>query len=132
MNRENCSNYSCDELLERIEVKNKIPVSGQDLDWIENDHKERLLYDYLAEKLAEEVGISLPCVANNKFSKAAFDYLIIIFDKRLFSSDSIRILTIYSEGGYKLRYTPEAIIDWLKTANIPPLSKKEKERLGIK
>ena len=75
MKKDNCSNFNWDELLDRIESKNIIPVIGQGLYWIENDHEDRLLYDYLAEKLAEEIDITLPCDTNHKFSKAAFEYL---------------------------------------------------------
>jgi hypothetical protein len=75
MEKDKCINFNWDELLERIESKNIIPVIGQGLYWIENDHKERLLYDYLAEKLTEEIDITLPCDVNHKFSKAAFEYL---------------------------------------------------------
>jgi len=49
----------------------------------------------------------------------------------VFSPDSKRILTASDDGTAKLWYTPEAIIQWLKTANIPQLSKEDKERLGI-
>jgi WD40 repeat protein len=216
MNKENCINFNWDKLLERIESKNIIRVNGQDIYWIENDHEENLLYDYLAEKLTEEVEITLPCASDvyNKLSKAAFEYIIIILGKRLFSPDSTRTLTISSDvvaklwdlkgnmladfdqhtdvvksavfspdgklvltasedgtaklwdlqgnllsdlkkhtgpvntavfspdgtlmltasadGTAKLWYTPEAIIDWLKKADIPPLSKKNKDRLGLK
>jgi hypothetical protein len=34
-------------------------------------------------------------------------------------------------GKLFLWYTPEAIIEWLKTAPIPKLSQKDKEELGI-
>ncbi|MFC2140780.1 WD40 repeat domain-containing protein [Acidobacteriota bacterium] len=49
----------------------------------------------------------------------------------VFSPDGKRILTASGDGTAKLWYTPEAIIEWLKTANIPQLSKEEKKRLGI-
>jgi WD40 repeat protein len=49
----------------------------------------------------------------------------------VFSSDGTRILTASSDGTAKLWYTPEAIIEWLKTAKIPQLSKEEKKRLGL-
>jgi hypothetical protein len=49
----------------------------------------------------------------------------------VFSPDGTRILTASRDNTAKLWYTPEAIIEWLKTANIPQLSKEEKKRLGI-
>ncbi|MCP5048212.1 MAG: hypothetical protein GY940_13655 [bacterium] len=37
-----------------------------------------------------------------------------------------------SRGGTsRLWYTPEGIMEWLKTAPIPQLTEKEKEELGI-
>lgn len=68
-------NFNWDELLERIESGNIIPVIGQGLYWIDVDGKERLLYDYLAERLAESNGFTLPPGANHKFSKAAFRFI---------------------------------------------------------
>ena len=49
----------------------------------------------------------------------------------VFSPDGTRILTASKDNTAKLWYTPEAIIEWLKTANIPQLSKEEKKRLEI-
>jgi len=49
----------------------------------------------------------------------------------VFSPDGTRILTASSDGTAKLWYTPEAIIEWLETSNIPQLSKEEKKRLGL-
>jgi WD40 repeat protein len=51
--------------------------------------------------------------------------------RAVFSPDGTRILTASDDRTAKLRYTPEAIYEWLKTANIPQLSKKEKKELGI-
>ena len=48
-----------------------------------------------------------------------------------FSHDGSRIIIASEEGKAKLRYTPEAIVKWLKTANIPQLSGEEKEKMGI-
>jgi WD40 repeat protein len=48
-----------------------------------------------------------------------------------FSHDGSRIMIASEEGKAKLWYTPEAIVEWLKTANIPQLSIEEKEKLGI-
>jgi WD40 repeat protein/energy-coupling factor transporter ATP-binding protein EcfA2 len=49
----------------------------------------------------------------------------------MFSPDGTRILTASADGTAKIWYTPEAIIEWLKTAPIPKLSKEDKEELGI-
>jgi WD40 repeat protein len=49
----------------------------------------------------------------------------------VFSPDGNRILTTSRDGTAKIWYTPEAIIEWLKTAPIPKLSKEDKEELGI-
>jgi WD40 repeat protein len=48
-----------------------------------------------------------------------------------FSLDGKRIITISKDGTVKSWYTPGAIIQWLKTAPIPKLSKEDKESLGI-
>jgi WD40 repeat protein len=48
-----------------------------------------------------------------------------------FSSDGSRMITVSKDGTVKSWYTPEAIIQWLKTAPIPKLHEKEKEELGI-
>ena len=47
----------------------------------------------------------------------------------VFSPDGTRILTSSWDRTAKLWYTPEAIIEWLKTADIPRLSREEKKRL---
>jgi hypothetical protein len=44
---------------------------------------------------------------------------------------SLYSLTASDDGTARLRYTPEAIYEWLKTANIPQLSRKEKKEPGI-
>jgi WD40 repeat protein len=49
----------------------------------------------------------------------------------VFSPDGTRILTCSDDKTAKLWYTPEAIYEWLKTANIPQLSREEKKELGI-
>jgi WD40 repeat protein/energy-coupling factor transporter ATP-binding protein EcfA2 len=48
-----------------------------------------------------------------------------------FSSDGSWMITVSKDGTVKSWYTPEAIIQWLKTAPIPKLTKKDKEELGI-
>jgi hypothetical protein len=77
MNTANCNHSDWDELLERIESRTIIPVIGQGLYWIEKNRqvKEGLLYDFMAEKLAEKVDYKLPQGVNHKFSKAAFQFL---------------------------------------------------------
>ena len=51
--------FNWDELLERIERRNIIPVIGRCLYLVEREGKgEVLLYHYLADKLAEEMGIN--------------------------------------------------------------------------
>lgn len=52
--------------------------------------------------------------------------------RAVFSPDGTRVLTASWDHTAKLWYTPEEIIKWLKTANIPQLSAEEKERLGLK
>ena len=72
----NGSEFNWDELLDRIESKKIIPVIGHGLYWIETEGKGKvLLYDFLADKLAEEMGMSLPTDMSHKFSKAAFEFL---------------------------------------------------------
>lgn len=75
MSENNQVEFDWDELLERIESKKIIPVIGHGLYWIKKEGKEVLLYDYLAEKLAEKVGIPLPADVKQKFPKAAFEFL---------------------------------------------------------
>lgn len=48
-----------------------------------------------------------------------------------FTPDGERIISVSKDGTVKSWYTPEAIIQWLKTAPIPKLSKEDKENLGI-
>jgi WD40 repeat protein len=49
----------------------------------------------------------------------------------VFTPEGDRIITISKDGTVKSWYTPEAIIQWLKTATIPKLSREDKENLGI-
>lgn len=49
----------------------------------------------------------------------------------VFSPDGRRMLSASRDGTVKIWLTPEAIFDWLKTANISSLSDDEKRRLGI-
>ena len=49
----------------------------------------------------------------------------------VFSPDSQKILTASYDGTVKLWYTPPAIYEWLKTADIPRLSRQDKESLGM-
>ncbi|UCH95260.1 MAG: hypothetical protein JSV88_00055 [Candidatus Aminicenantes bacterium] len=48
-----------------------------------------------------------------------------------FTPDGKRIITVSKDGTVKSWYTPKAIIQWLKTAPIPKLTKEDKEDLGI-
>lgn len=48
-----------------------------------------------------------------------------------FIDNGKRILTVSKDGTIKRWYTPEAIMEALKTSAIPPLSKEDKENLGI-
>ena len=48
-----------------------------------------------------------------------------------FIDNGKRILTVSKDGAVKRWYTPEAIMEWLKIAAIPQLTKEEKENLGI-
>jgi hypothetical protein len=72
-----CERMNWDELLERIDGHNIIPVLGQGLYRVSTreNHRGALLYDYLAEKLAHESGFSLDPAMNHKFSKAALHFL---------------------------------------------------------
>ncbi len=72
-----CERINWDELLERIEDKNIIPVLGQGLYRVitEGNKSGVLLYEYLAEKLARECGFALDPAMNHKFSKAALHFL---------------------------------------------------------
>ncbi len=49
-----------------------------------------------------------------------------------FSADGKRMITISKDGTIKSWTTPEAIMDWLKTAPIPKLTEADKENLGIR
>jgi WD40 repeat protein/MinD-like ATPase involved in chromosome partitioning or flagellar assembly len=49
----------------------------------------------------------------------------------VFTPDGNRIITVSKDKTVKSWYTPEAIMQWLKTAPIPKLSEEEKENLGI-
>ena len=49
----------------------------------------------------------------------------------VFSSDGKRIITVSKDGTVKSWLTPEAIIEWLKTALIPRLPEEEIKKLGI-
>jgi len=69
------ANFNWDELLERIELKKVIPVIGHGLYWIEKEEKELLLYDYLADKVAENIGIPPLSEVNQKFSKTTLEFL---------------------------------------------------------
>jgi hypothetical protein len=72
----NGDDFNWDELLVRIESKKIIPVIGYGLYWIEKEGKGRvLLYDYLAEKMAEEIGMPPLTGESHKFSKTAFEFL---------------------------------------------------------
>ncbi|MCX6579974.1 MAG: hypothetical protein NT166_07285 [Candidatus Aminicenantes bacterium] len=48
-----------------------------------------------------------------------------------FINSGKQILTISKDGTLKRWYTPEAIMEALKTSAIPQLNKEEKENLGI-
>jgi len=68
--------FKWDELLEQIHRQNVIPVIGQGLYWVRTDeNKEVLLYNYLAEKLAQTMGYPSPEQSNHAFSKMVFRYL---------------------------------------------------------
>jgi hypothetical protein len=90
MNDGNDDNFRWDELLRRIKRKNVIPVIGLGLYRISSQPGHRvssqpghradgesglLLYDYLAQKLADEAGVDIPPDANHKFAKATLEYL---------------------------------------------------------
>ena len=65
-----------EDLLERIESHNIIPVIGQGIYWVKDEEgKDVLLYDLLAEQIANECGITIPPGANHKFFKAAHHFL---------------------------------------------------------
>ena len=77
MNGQNMNgDFNWDELLEHIECGSVIPVIGPCLYLVKGDGTgEVLLYSYLADKLAEETGLTPPPEEYHKFSKAAFEYL---------------------------------------------------------
>ena len=72
MKAELCQRINWDELLERIEDKNVIPVIGHGIYQVQtiSPRKSVMLYDYLAEKLAAEVGFSFEEGEIHKFSNA--------------------------------------------------------------
>lgn len=80
----NCAEFNWDKLLYRIKQKNLIPVIGPGLYYIEPKRKERiLLYDFIAQQLAKQYGITIPAASNHKFTfvcsrileSGNFDYL---------------------------------------------------------
>lgn len=76
MNNKDCNNFIWDVLLEQIDNKNVIPVIGQGVYWVRTgDNKDVLLYHYLAEKLAKEMGLPLPKYTHHAFAKSVFQYL---------------------------------------------------------
>jgi hypothetical protein len=78
MTEVSCDQFQWDELLNRIKRKNVIPVIGQGLYQVEIEtegKKERLLYDYLAQKLIEEYKLNPPPVVSHTFSMAALEFL---------------------------------------------------------
>lgn len=75
MSINNNDRFDWDVLLYRIQSKKIIPVIGQGLYWIEKEGKEILLYDYLAQKMAEEIGMPPLSEEGQKFSKTAFEFL---------------------------------------------------------
>lgn len=72
----NANDFSWDELLARINGKNVIPVIGQGLYWVCTDENDEvLLYDHLAKKLAQTMGVHPLEHTNHAFSKMVFRYL---------------------------------------------------------
>lgn len=70
------SNFKWEELLERIENRRIIPVIGSGLYFIKKtEYREILLYDYLADILAEDSGITLPEDSSHRFARAVLAYL---------------------------------------------------------
>ncbi len=72
-----CERMNWDVLLERLEDGNIIPVLGQGLYRVCTPGYPAgiLLYDSLAEKLAQACGFALDPAVNHKFSKAALHFL---------------------------------------------------------
>lgn len=74
----NCEKFQWDELLTRIKRKNVIPIISQELYRVEIENEEKkdiLLYDYLANRIVEEYKLQPPQVANHKFAVAALEFL---------------------------------------------------------
>ena len=67
--------FNWDELLQLIQLKKVIPVVGHGLYRVEKEGKERLLYHYLAEKMAEKIGTPPLSEVSQRFSKTAFEFL---------------------------------------------------------
>ena len=61
-----------DDLLSFIEERRVIPIVGPELLLVETDRGARLLYDWLAEKLAAKLGVdvSLHCVPSSRFKQS--------------------------------------------------------------
>lgn len=72
---DNSENWN--ELLERIDSGEVIPVIGPGLYYIDSaEHPEgELLYDFLAKKLTEKEELTIPDGVNHKFARAAFLFL---------------------------------------------------------
>jgi hypothetical protein len=76
MNEGSDYNFRWDELLKRIKRKNVIPVIGLGLYRVEADGESGLLlYNYLAQKLADEAKVDVPRHVNHRFAKAALEFL---------------------------------------------------------
>jgi hypothetical protein len=75
MKADDCTDFKWLDLLNRMGLKNVIPVIGEGLYWVQTpDGGEALLYPYLAEKLAQEM--NLPPVQNKEtFHQAVFRFL---------------------------------------------------------
>jgi len=68
--------FGWDELLDRIEMGNVIPVIGQGLYWVRTEeNKDVLLYRHLADRLAQTMGHPSPEQSNHAFSKMVLQYL---------------------------------------------------------
>ncbi len=71
--------FNWDELLSQIHHKNVIPVIGQGLYRVEIESEGKtdvLLYDYLADQLADVCGMSIDPHENHRFAKACREFLI--------------------------------------------------------
>ncbi|MCK4761467.1 MAG: toll/interleukin-1 receptor domain-containing protein [Candidatus Aminicenantes bacterium] len=75
INFDNCNNFDWDELLQKITRKELIPVIGHGLYSIEKDGEKISLYDYIAERLANEIGFQITPDVNHKFFTVALEYL---------------------------------------------------------